>query len=228
MNKILIVEDEVKINNMLYDFLKFNNFEVIRAYDGLEGVNKFIENDDIQLVLLDIMLPILDGYTVLRKIRKQSKVPIIILSARSDIDDVLLGYELKVDDYITKPFNLDILHHKIMNLLKRINQDGNSNDDVNGVIEAMGIKIFKNKYQVFIESEEIFLEKKQFEILLYLMENSNIVISREKLLDVIWGFDFYGNVRVVDSQIKKLRQKLKDKGYVVKTVFGVGYKFDVD
>ncbi|WP_346961902.1 response regulator transcription factor [Clostridium sp.] len=224
---VLIVEDEEKINNMICDYFKFNDFNVISAMDGLEAVEIF--NEHIDLIILDVMLPKLDGFTVLRRIRKKSDVPVIMVTARADEEDVLMGYELKVDDYVIKPFSLEILLAKSNVLLSRIdsmvNTKGNVHEDI---LEYNGVKLDRLKVEVYIENEQIEIEPKQFEILEYLMENKNIVISREKLLETKWGYDYYGNTRVVDAQIKKLRKSLKHKSYCIKTVFGTGYKFDAE
>lgn len=225
---VLIVEDEEKINKMVCDYFKFSEFNVISASDGLEAVEKF--NEDIDLIILDVMLPKLDGFTVLRRIRKKSDVPVIMVTARADEEDVLMGYELKVDDYIIKPFNLEILLAKSKVLLSRIEaMSSNSKESVQeDILEYNGVKLDKLKMEVYIDNEQIEIEPKQFEVLEYLMENKNIVISREKLLETKWGYDYYGNTRVVDAQIKKLRKNLKHKSYCIKTVFGSGYKFDVE
>ena len=225
---VLIVEDEEKINKMLCDYFKFNEFNVISANDGLEAVEKF--NDSIDLIILDVMLPKLDGFTVLRRIRKKSDVPVIMVTARADEEDVLMGYELNVDDYVTKPFNSEILLAKAKVLLSRIeamtlNGKENIQEDI---LEYNGVKLDKLKMEVYIDDEQIEIEPKQFEVLEYLMENKDIVISREKLLETKWGYDYYGNTRVVDAQIKKLRKNLKHKSYCIKTIFGSGYKFDVE
>lgn len=227
-NKVVfIVEDEEKINKMISDYFEFHGFDVISALDGLEAVEKF--NDNIDLIILDVMLPNLDGFTVLRRIRKKSDVPVIMVTARGDEEDVLMGYELNVDDYVVKPFNLDILLAKANVLLNRIDSLNNTKENIEkDVLEYNGVKIDKLKMQVYIDDEQIEIEPKQFEVLEYLMENKNMVISRERLLDTKWGYDYYGNTRVVDAQIKKLRKSLKHKSYCIKTVFGVGYKFDAE
>ncbi|ENZ02491.1 two-component system response regulator [Clostridium thermobutyricum] len=223
---ILVVEDEVKINKMICDYFQFNGFNVIKAMDGLEAIEKF--NDSIDLIILDVMLPGIDGFTVLRKIRKKSNIPVIMVTARSCEEDVLMGYELKVDDYISKPFSLEILLAKVKVLLDRIDFMLHEVKEKKDIIEYNGVKIDKLKVKVYIDDEEVECELKQFEVLEYLMENKNIVISREKLLEEKWGYDYFGNTRVVDAQIKKLRKSLKHKSYCVKTVFGVGYKFEVE
>lgn len=223
---ILVVEDEVKINKMICDYFQFNGFNVIKAMDGLEAIEKF--NDNIDLIILDVMLPGIDGFTVLRKIRKKSNIPVIMVTARTCEEDVLMGYELKVDDYISKPFSLEILLAKVKVLLDRIDFMLHEVKEKKDIIEYNGVKIDKLKVKVYIDDEEVECELKQFEVLEYLMENKNIVISREKLLEEKWGYDYFGNTRVVDAQIKKLRKSLKHKSYCVKTVFGVGYKFEVE
>ena len=225
---VLIVEDEEKINKMVCDYFKFNEFNVISASDGLEAVEIF--NDSIDLIILDVMLPKLDGFTVLRRIRKKSDIPVIMVTARADEEDVLMGYELKVDDYVIKPFNLEILLAKSKVILNRIEaMSSNTKESVQEyVLEYNGVRLDKLKMEVYIDNEQIEIERKQFEVLEHLMENKNIVISREKLLETKWGYDYYGNTRVVDAQIKKLRKSLKHKSYCIKTVFGSGYKFDVE
>lgn len=221
---ILVVEDEEKINKMICDFFIFKGFNVISVNNGLEAVETF--NDSIDIIILDVMMPKLDGFTVLTRIRKKSNVPVIMVTARSDEEDALMGYELKVDDYITKPFSLEILLAKVSVILNRI--EVMSVNKVEDVLEYNGIKLDKLKMEVYIDDEQIEIEPKQFEVLQYLMENKNVVISREKLLETKWGYDYYGNTRVVDAQIKKLRKSLKHKAYCIKTMFGVGYKFEVE
>ena len=222
---VLIVEDEVKINKMICDYFKFNGFNVVSVMDGLEAVEKF--DDNIDLIILDVMLPKLDGFTILRRIRKKSDVPVIMVTARADDEDILMGYELKVDDYITKPFSLEILLAKSKVILDRIDNMKNVLDKED-ILDYNGIRLDKLKREVYIDNELIEIELKQFEVLQFLMENKNIVISREKLLETKWGYDYYGNTRVVDAQIKKLRKSLKHKAYCIKTIFGVGYKFEVE
>ena len=232
MNKqrLLIIEDEEKINRMLCELFRFNGYEVISAMDGFDGVSKFNEDEQIDLILLDVMLPGIDGFTVLNRIRKKSNVPVVMLTARSDEEDILMGYEYKVDDYITKPFNSDILLAKVKAILNRLSSLASvaQSDHKDEILEINGVKLDKLKFKVYVDNEEIVVERKQFEILQYLMENKDIVISRESLLENLWGFDYYGNTRVVDAQIKKLRKCLNHKSFLIKTVFGVGYKFDTE
>lgn len=232
MNKqtLLIIEDEEKINRMLCELFRFNGYEVISAMDGFDGVSKFNEHEQIDLILLDVMLPGIDGFTVLNRIRKKSNVPVVMLTARSDEEDILMGYEYKVDDYITKPFNSDILLAKVKVILKHFTTavSTTQTDNEDEVLEMNGVKLDKLKFKVYVDNEEVIVERKQFEILQYLMENKSIVVSRESLLENLWGFDYYGNTRVVDAQIKKLRKCLNHKSFLIKTVFGVGYKFDAE
>ncbi len=232
MNKktLLIIEDEEKINRMLCELFRFNGYEVISAMDGFDGVSKFNEYEQINLILLDVMLPGIDGFTVLNRIRKKSNVPVVMLTARSDEEDILMGYEYKVDDYITKPFNSDILLAKVKVILNRLTHLASvaQTDNKDEVLEINGVKLDKLKFKVYVDNKEVIVERKQFEILQYLMENKSIVVSRESLLENLWGFDYYGNTRVVDAQIKKLRKCLNHKSFLIKTVFGVGYKFDAE
>lgn len=224
---VLVVEDEEKINKMISEYFIYNKYNVISVKDGLEAVEKFDEN--IDLIILDVMLPKLDGFTVLRKIRNKSDVPVIMVTAMSEEEDILMGYEFNVDDYITKPFSIDVLFAKSKVLLNRIDSMSKQSKYINNnILEYNGIKLNQLTMDVYIDDEPIEIELKQFEILKYLMENKNIVMSREKILESIWGYDYFGNVRVVDAQIKKLRKNLKYKSYCIKTVFGVGYKFEVE
>ncbi|MGL5717174.1 MAG: response regulator transcription factor [Paraclostridium sp.] len=224
---VLVVEDEEKINNMITKYFIYNKYNVISVADGLEAVEKF--NDSVDLIILDVMLPKLDGFTVLRKIRNKSNVPVIMVTARSEEEDILMGYELKVDDYITKPFSIDVLLAKSKVLLNRIDYMSNQLQNINdNILQYNGIKLNELTMDVCVDGEPIEIELKQFEILKYLMENKNIVMSREKILESIWGYDYFGSTRVVDAQIKKLRKNLKYKSYCIKTVFGVGYKFEVE
>lgn len=219
--KILIIEDENGIRKVIRDFLSAEGFEIIEASDGQEGIDKFME-DEYDLVILDIMMPILDGWSVCRRIRKKSDVPIIILTARGDEDDELLGFELKADDYVKKPFSPAVLVARVKKHLTWENEAQDSDNIVKGDLE---INILSR--EVFIENVKIELTLKSFDILWYLVSNEGIVISREKILDNIWGIDYFGDTRVVDNHIKKLRKAMQDKSFYIRTVFGVGYKFEV-
>ena len=224
MNKtVLLVEDERRLREIVSDYFRNEGFEVIEAEDGKKALELFAEHE-IDLIMLDIMLPEIDGWSVCRRIRKESAVPIIMLTARSDEDDTLLGFELGADEYVTKPFSPKVLVARAKTLLKRA-------DGVVGVAEenAMslaGIEVNRLSRTVLVDGEEIILTHKEFERLVYLMENKGIVLSRQHLLDQLWGYDYYGDDRTVDTHIKKLRNKLGDKAKHIGTVIRVGYKFE--
>ncbi|MEI5924479.1 response regulator transcription factor [Bacillus sp. TD10] len=224
MNKtVLLVEDERRLREIVSDYFRNEGFEVIEAEDGKKALELFAEHE-IDLIMLDIMLPEIDGWSVCRRIRKESAVPIIMLTARSDEDDTLLGFELGADEYVTKPFSPKVLVARAKTLLKRA-------DGVVGVAEenAMslaGIEVNRLSRTVLVDREEIILTHKEFELLVYLMENKGIVLSRQHLLDQLWGYDYYGDDRTVDTHIKKLRNKLGDKAKHIGTVIRVGYKFE--
>lgn len=224
---ILIIEDEEQIAKLISDYFMAEGFKIVTAYDGVAGLEAF-EASQPDLIILDIMLPLIDGFSVCKRIRKKSDVPIIMLTARSEVEDQLMGYEFKVDDYITKPFNPEILVAKAGVLLERLQKiQQNLKKAPSDSFSYHGVMLSKPARKVWIDEVEIELEPKQFDILLLLIENKNIVISREQILNEIWGYDFFGNTRVVDSQIKKLRKQMKHKAYLIETVFGIGYKFEV-
>ena len=222
MPKVLIIEDDVMIAKMIADQFTKHNFETLVEYDGPSGFHSF-EINTPELIILDVMLPYMDGYSVCRKIRKQSDLPIIMLTARADVDDQLMGYEAKVDDYMTKPFHPEVLVAKAKALLNLANRDANNR----GILEYYGLLLDSNARKVEIDGVGITLEPKQFEILHLLMQNKNIVLSRDQLINSIWGYDFLGSERVVDSHIKKLRKQLQYKAYMIVTVSGFGYRFEV-
>ncbi|PAB57019.1 response regulator transcription factor [Anaeromicrobium sediminis] len=224
MNKsVLIVEDEARILEITSDYFKANDFHVFEAIDGQEALDVFNSNK-IDLVVLDIMMPKLDGWSVCRRIRKNSDVPIIIITARSDEDDKLMGFELGADEYVTKPFSPKVLVARAKNLLKRAS--GSINSSIN-ILKAGDIKIDKSSYMVTIGDEQLDLAPKEFSLLVYLIENKGLVLSRETILNNVWGYDFFGDLRVVDTHIKKLRKKLGDKSSYIHTLIRVGYKFEV-
>lgn len=220
---ILIIEDEKNIRKIIADYFKAENYQVVEACDGKEGIEKF-QAEQIDLIILDIMMPKLDGWTVCRRIRQQSDTPIIILTARTEEDDELMGFELKADDYVKKPFSPAVLIARAKILLSRKKVLLHKEQDE---IIKQGIIIHKLSREVYIDKEKIELTPKEFDILCYLVEHESIVFSRDKILNHIWGYDFMGDTRVVDNHIKKLRKALKDKSYYIRTVFGVGYKFEV-
>ena len=217
--KILVVDDESRMRKLVKDFLTHKDFQVVEAGDGEEALDVFFDNKDISLVILDVMMPKMDGWQVCREIRQYSKVPIIMLTAKADERDELLGYELGIDEYITKPFSPKILVARVEAVLRRtsslIQED---------VIQAGGIELDVNAHMVKIDGEPIELSFKEFELLTYFMENKGIALSREKILNHVWNYDYFGDARTIDTHVKKLRSKLGDKGDLIKTIWGVGYK----
>ena len=220
--KILVVDDESRMRKLVRDFLVKQNFDVLEAGDGEEAVDIFFKEKDIALIILDVMMPKMDGWQVCREIRKYSKVPIIMLTAKGDERDELQGFDLGVDEYITKPFSPKILVARVEAILRRSNLL--TNDDV---ISAGGIELDKAAHQVKIDGQEIELCYKDFELLAYFLENQGIALSREKILNNVWNYDYFGDARTIDTHVKKLRSKLGEKGEMIKTIWGMGYKFEV-
>lgn len=221
---ILIIEDEIRIRILLRDYLKKEGFNVIEASDGDEGINTF-QNNSIDLILLDIMMPRVDGITVLETIRNVSDVPIILLTAKSQEEDKLFGYELGADDYITKPFSPKVLIAKVKALLKRTSDVGNS---FSSVKDFNGLSINKLAHEVKVDGITLNLSPKEFELLVYLTDNIGISLTRDTILDNVWGIDYYGDIRTVDTNVKRLREKLGSKANYIITVRGSGYKFEVN
>ena len=198
--KILVVDDESRMRKLVKDFLTKKNFQVLEAGDGEEAMDIFYKEKDIALIILDVMMPKMDGWEVCREVRKNSKVPIIMLTARGDERDELLGFDLGVDEYISKPFSPKILVARVEAILRRTGQTG---------------------------AEDV-LSFKEFELLTYFLENQGIALSREKILNSVWNYDYFGDARTIDTHVKKLRSKMGDKGEYIKTVWGMGYKFEVE
>ena len=221
--KILVVDDESRMRKLVRDFLTKKDFAVIEAEDGAQAVDIFFENKDISLIILDVMMPKMDGWQVCREIRQYSKVPIIMLTARGDERDELLGFELGVDEYISKPFSPKILVARVEAILRRTNLA-----EQNEALTAGGIVLDKSAHQVTVDDQVIELSYKEFELLTYFMENQGIALSREKILNSVWNYDYFGDARTIDTHVKKLRSKLGKKGEYIKTVWGMGYKFEVD
>ena len=219
--KILVVDDESRMRKLVRDFLEKQNFAVLEAGDGSEALDIFFDNQDIALIILDVMMPKMDGWQVCREVRGYSKVPIIMLTARSDERDELQGFELGVDEYISKPFSPKILVARVEAILRRTNQ---VTDDE--TIEYGGITIDKAAHVVSIDGNPIDLSYKEFELLTYFMENKGIALSREKILNSVWNYDYFGDARTIDTHVKKLRSKLGGKGDLIKTVWGMGYKLE--
>lgn len=220
--KILVVDDESRMRKLVKDFLTKKGFTVIEAGDGEEAVDKFFEVKDIALIILDVMMPKMDGWQVCREIRQYSKVPIIMLTAKSDEKDELQGFDLGVDEYITKPFSPKILVARVEAILRRSNVL--AADDT---MEAGGIELNKAAHEVLIDGKSVELSYKEFELLAYFMSNQSVALSRERILNNVWNYDYFGDARTIDTHVKKLRSKLGDKGEYIKTIWGMGYKFEV-
>ena len=220
-NTILVVDDEQRMRKLVRDFLTKQDFTVLEAADGEEAVDIFLENKDIILVILDVMMPKMDGWQTCREIRQYSKVPIIMLTARGDERDELRGFELGVDEYIATPFSPKILVARVQALLRRSNASSEEN------LEYGGIVLNRTAHEVLIDGEKIDLSFKEFELLSYFMENKDIALSREKILNHVGDYDYFGDARTIDTHVKKLRSKMGKYGSYIKTIWGMGYKFEV-
>lgn len=220
--KILVVDDEGRMRKLVRDFLVKSGYEVLEAENGAQAVNLFFENKDIALIIVDVMMPVMDGWQVCREIRSESKVPIIMLTAKADERDELLGFELGVDEYITKPFSPKILVARVGALLRR---SGSIRDEE--ILSAGGIEIDQSAHVVKIDGKPIELSYKEFELLSYFVANQGIALSREKILNHVWNYDYFGDARTIDTHVKKLRNKMGNKGDLIKTIWGMGYKFEV-
>ena len=221
--KILVVDDESRMRKLVKDFLVRQGYTVLEAADGMEAMDYFYEDKDIALVILDVMMPKMDGWQVCREIRQYSKVPIIMLTAKSDEKDELQGFDLGVDEYITKPFSPKILVARVEAILRRSNVL--AADDT---MEAGGIELNKAAHEVLIDGKSVELSYKEFELLAYFMSNQGVALSRERILNNVWNYDYFGDARTIDTHVKKLRSKLGAKGEYIKTIWGMGYKFEVD
>ena len=221
-NCILVVDDEQRMRKLIKDFLVAKGYSILEAGDGEKGLEVYEENKNkISLILLDVMMPKLDGWSVLRQIRQDSKVPIIMLTARGEEQDELFGFELGVDEYISKPFSPKILVARVEAILKRTNQDEKE------IKNYGGIEIDKEGRTVKVDGKSIELSLREYELLTYLVDNENIALSRDKILNNVWNYDYYGDSRTIDSHIKKIRHKLGKKGKYIETIRGIGYKFEV-
>lgn len=219
--KILVVDDEQRMRKLVKDFLAKKNYEVMEAENGEDAVDLFYENKDIALIILDVMMPKMNGWEVCKEIRQYSQVPIIMLTAKSDEKDELTGFELGVDEYISKPFSPKILVARVEAILRRTSV---VEDDV---ITNGGITINQAAHEVLIDGNRVDLSFKEFELLTYFMTNQGVALSRERILNHVWNYDYFGDARTIDTHVKKLRSKLGDKGEYIKTIWGMGYKFEV-
>lgn len=221
--KILVVDDESRMRKLIKDFLEREGYQILEAADGVEAMDLFYGNRDIAMMILDVMMPRMDGWAVCKEIRQSSTMPIMMLTARSEERDELKGFELGVDEYIAKPFSPKILVARVTALLKRakgVLAEGN--------INVGGIEINKAAHIVRIDGQEVELSVKEFELLVYFIENQKIALTREKILNNVWNYDYFGDARTIDTHVKKLRSKLGDKGNYIKTIWGMGYKFEVE
>lgn len=221
--KILVVDDESRMRKLVRDFLEREGYIVLEAEDGMDALDQFYDNKDIELLILDVMMPKMDGWQVCREIRGSSKVPIIMLTARTEERDELQGFELGVDEYISKPFSPKILVARVEAILRRSNAL-----TAEDIVDAGGIMINKAAHSVSIYGDGIELSFKEFELLSYFVENQGLALSREKILNNVWNYDYFGDARTIDTHVKKLRSKLGDKGDYIKTIWGMGYKFEVE
>ena len=222
MYRILVVDDEEKVRVLIRKYAEFEGYEVEEAADGMTAI-ELCRQEKFDLMILDVMMPELDGFSACREIRKFSQIPVLMLSARGEEYDRIHGFELGVDEYISKPFSPKILVARVNAILRRANVIGESNE-----INAGGIMIDKAAHQVKIDDKEIELSFKEFELLTYFVENQGIALSREKIINNVWDYDYFGDARTIDTHVKKLRSKLGEKGNYIKTIWGMGYKFEVD
>ncbi len=221
--KVLMVDDESRMRKLVSDFLTRKGYQVIEAGDGEEAIDKFYDDKNISLIILDVMMPKMNGWDVCRQIRKNSNVPIIMLTAKSDEASELNGFDCGADEYISKPFSPKILTARVDALIRR-----SYSIDSSEMIDVGGIVINKAAHIVKINDEEIELSFKEFELLTYFVDNKGIALSREKILNNVWNYDYFGDARTIDTHVKKLRKKLGDKGDYIKTIWGMGYKFEVE
>ena len=222
--KILVVDDESRMRKLVRDFLVRKDYEVLEAGDGEEALDIFYREKDIALLILDVMMPKMNGWEVCREVRENSKVPIIMLTAKSDESDELMGFDLGVDEYISKPFSPKILVARVEAILRRTNQIGDSSQ----IKKAGLIVLDKTAHEVTIDGKSVELSFKEFELLEYFMDNQGIALSRERILNSVWNYDYFGDARTIDTHVKKLRSKLGKQGEYIKTVWGMGYKFEVE
>ena len=218
---ILLVDDEARMRKLVKDFLTKKEYVVLEAGDGKEALDVFYANPSISLIILDVMMPKLDGWQVLREIRTSSKVPIIMLTAKAEEQDELLGFELGVDEYVTKPFSPKILTARVEAILRRTVKD-----DKKEIIEYKGVLVDKVSHTASVDGQLLDLSFKEFELLTYFVENKGVALSRDMILNSVWDYDYFGDTRTIDTHVKKLRSKMGEKGDLIKTIWGMGYKFE--
>ncbi len=223
-NKILVADDESRMRKLIKDYLVREDYEVIEAENGEQALDMFYMDSEISLIILDVMMPKVDGFAVLKEIRETSSIPVLMLTAKGEENDVLNGFELGADEYINKPFSPKILMARVNAVLRR------STDDSLGkkVVEAGGIQLDVDAHVATNDGKQVELSVKEFELLYYFINNEGIALSREKILNHVWDYDYFGDARTIDTHVKKLRSKLDDKGNYIKTIWGMGYKFEVD
>jgi len=220
--RILVIDDEQRMRKLVKDFLVREDYVVLEAEDGEKAVDIFFSDKDISLIILDVMMPKMDGWEVCREIRQFSDVPIIMLTAKSSERDELLGFELGVDEYISKPFSPKVLVARVQAILRRSNVVGSESISVGGIV------LNKAAHEVTVDGKALELSYKEFELLTYFIENKGLALSREKILNNVWNYDYYGDARTIDTHVKKLRNKMGKKGECIKTIWGMGYKFEVE
>ncbi len=223
-NKILVADDESRMRKLIRDYLVREDYEVVEAENGEQALDMFYMDSEISLIILDVMMPKVDGFAVLKEIRETSSIPVLMLTAKGEENDVLNGFELGADEYINKPFSPKILMARVNAVLRR------STDDSLGkkVVEAGGIQLDVDAHVATNDGKQVELSVKEFELLYYFINNEGIALSREKILNHVWDYDYFGDARTIDTHVKKLRSKLDDKGNYIKTIWGMGYKFEVD
>ncbi len=222
--RVLVVDDEERLRKLVRDFLTKEDYEVLEAYDGQEALEVFDEHPDIALILLDVMMPRLNGFDTLKEIRKSSQVPVIMLTAKSDEEDELNGFALGVDEYISKPFSPKVLVARVNAVLRRT-QDESATDNT---LSVGGIEMSIDAHEVMIDGKRLDLSVKEFELLEYFIRNQGMALSREKILNSVWDYDYFGDARTIDTHVKKLRSKMGEKGEYIKTIWGMGYKFEAE
>lgn len=221
--KILVVDDESRMRKLVRDFLVRKDYDVLEAGDGEEALDIFYKDNEVALIILDVMMPKMNGWEVVREVRENSKVPIIMLTAKGDESDELMGFDLGVDEYIAKPFSPKILVARVEAILRRTGRS----ESEETLLEMGGIVLDKSAHQVTIDGKPVELSYKEFELLNYFMENAGIALSRERILDAVWNYDYFGDARTIDTHVKKLRSKMGEKGDYIKTIWGMGYKFEI-